>query len=127
VRFMETLYIHPVVSPMPPYEEFGSPCVCGCENFERVIVERVVDRPVITDLLACVECRCVYYSPLPRPAPAPPRGGPQMPSGVVTNPPGLLKSWGGVAGTYRPHEQSPEELQAIKDAAARANKSKPKR
>jgi hypothetical protein len=32
-----------------------------------------------------------------------------------------------VPGTCREHEQNPEELQRIKDAAARANKSKPKR
>jgi len=50
------------------FEEFGSPCVCGAENFERVVVERVLSRPVVTDLIACVECRCVYYSPLPRPS-----------------------------------------------------------
>jgi len=53
------------------FEEFGSPCVCGAENFERVVVERVLSRPVVTDLIACVECRCVYYSPLPKPAAAP--------------------------------------------------------
>jgi len=53
-------------------EEFGSPCVCGAENFERVVVERVLSRPVVNDLIACVECHGVYYSPLPRPALLPP-------------------------------------------------------
>jgi len=70
-------------------EEFGSPCVCGAENFERVVVERVLSRPVVTDLIACVECHCVYYSPLPRPALLPPpSNAPPMPAGVVTNEPG---------------------------------------
>jgi len=52
--------------------EFGAPCVCGAENFQRVIVERVFGRLVVTDLVACVECWCVHFSPLPKPLP--PRG-----------------------------------------------------
>ena len=47
-----------------------------------------------------------------------------MPSGVVSDAPGLLKGWGSIPDTYRPREQSPKELQAIKDAAARASKGK---
>ena len=77
-------------------EEFGSPCVCGAENFERIVVERVLSRPVVTDLVACVECRCVYYSPLPKPAPLERPAGPPMPSGVVSNELGLLRGWGGI-------------------------------
>ena len=105
------------------FEEFGSPCVCGAENFERVVVERVLSRPVVTDLIACVECRCVYYSPLPKPLPTPPSGT-AMPSGVVGNEPGLLKSWGGIPAGHRTSRQTPEELLKIEQAAARANKSK---
>ena len=108
------------------FEEFGSPCVCGAENFERVVVERVLSRPVVTDLVACVECRCVYYSPLPKPAAAPSLG-PPMPSGVVGNEPGLLKTWGGVPSGHPPSRQTPRELLAIEQAAARANKSKKRR
>lgn len=49
-------------------------------------MERVIARPVITDLVACVECRCVDYSPLPKALPPDaPRGGPPMPSGVVSD------------------------------------------
>ena len=109
---------------MATFEAFGAPCVCGAENFERVVVERVLARPVVTDLIACVECRCVYYSPLPRPAPAAPPSGPAMPSGVVTNEPGLFRTWGGVPPGHPPSRQTPEELQALKDAAARASRSK---
>ncbi len=49
-------------------------------------------RLVVTDLVACVECSCVYYSPLPKPLPpeAPP-GRPPMPSGIVSDAPALLK------------------------------------
>jgi hypothetical protein len=47
-----------------------------------------------------------------------------MPSGVVSDAPGLLKGWGGIPATYRPREQSPEELRAIRDAAVRASKGK---
>ena len=110
-------------------EEFGAPCVCGAENFERIVVERVIARPVVTDLVACVECRCVYYAPLPRPEPPRPAssGGPPLPDGVVSERAGLLERWGRMPEGYRAREQSAEELQGIKDAAARANRSKPKR
>jgi hypothetical protein len=108
------------------FEEFGSPCVCGAENFERVVVERVPSRPVVTDLIACVECRCVYYAPLPK-GTAARSSGPPMPSGVVGNEPGLLKSWGGVSSGHPLSRQTPQELQAIEQAAARANKSKKRR
>ena len=104
--------------PMSDDEEIGSPCVCGCENFERVIVGRVVDRPVITDLLACVECRCVYYSPLPRPAPhyrAKDRRCPRV-SSQSTRPPEVM---GRVVGSYREHRAG-QDLQRIRDASARA-------
>lgn len=44
-------------------------CLCGCENFERVIVRRLPNEPFVTDFVACVGCRAVYYSPLPKPEP----------------------------------------------------------
>jgi len=106
-------------------EEFGSPCVCGAENFERVVVERVLSRPVVTDLIACVECHCVYYSPLPRPALLPPpSNAPPMPAGVATNEPGLLRTWGGVPSGHPLSRQTAEDLRAIREAAARAGKGK---
>lgn len=46
-------------------------CPCGYENFERVIVERVLGRPIVTDFVACVGCRAMYFAPLPVPAPVP--------------------------------------------------------
>ena len=52
---------------MIPHQGTPSACSCGCENFQRVVVERVLGRPITTDLLACVECSVVYYSPLPKP------------------------------------------------------------
>jgi hypothetical protein len=39
----------------------------------------------------------------------------------------LIASWGTVPDTYRPHEQTFEELQVVREAAARANKSKRRR
>jgi len=109
---------------MATFEEFGSPCVCGAENFERIVVERVLSRPVVTDLVACVECRCVYYSPLPKPAPVERSSGPPVPSGVVSNEPGLLRGWGGIPQGHPLSKQTAQELQRIKEAAARANRSK---
>ena len=88
------------------FEEFGSPCVCGAENFERVVVERVLSRPVVTDLIACVECRCVYYAPLPRPAPTPP-AGPPMPSGVVSATVAPYPKEAALPGAARAHCQVP--------------------
>jgi hypothetical protein len=42
-------------------------CPCGHENFERVIVQRRPGSPIVTDFVACVGCRAVYFSPVPRP------------------------------------------------------------
>ena len=69
----------------------------------------------------------MYYRPLPRNAATHASSGPPMPSGVVGNEAGLLRSWGGVVQPYRKHEQTPDEYKALLERAARANKSKPKR
>ena len=45
---------------------FGLACVCGSENFERVVVQRKPAAPIVTDFVACVECSAMYWSP-PRP------------------------------------------------------------
>ena len=105
-------------------EEFGAPCVCGADNFERIVVERVLARPVVTDLVACVECRCVYYAPLPRPDPVAARPGPSLPGGVVSHEPGMLRTWGAMPPSQAARRQSPEELQRLREAAARAGKSR---
>ena len=102
-------------------------CPCGYENFERVVVHRRPRAPIVTDFVACVGCKAMYWAPLSRAvgageAPAPPIAAPPS----TPSSPGL-KSWGGLLPVYRQHEQSPEELQALKDAAARANRTKRKR
>jgi hypothetical protein len=98
-------------------------CPCGYENFERVVVHRRPRPSIVTDFVACVGCKAMYWAPLRRSgsaeeARAPPIAAPPAP----TQPAPGLKSWGGVLPVYRQHEQSPEELQALKDAAARANR-----
>lgn len=108
---------------MPDGDHCGYSCTCGAENFQRVIVERVIGRPVVTDLVACVECHIVFYVPLPPPRPVE-WLGPAMPTGVPRESPGLT-TWGGTGQHGR--QQSPEELLRIKEAAARANKSKKRR
>ena len=38
-------------------------CPCGYENFERVIVQRKPHGPIVTDFVACVGCRAMYFAP----------------------------------------------------------------
>ena len=47
----------------------GLSCTCSCEAFERVIVERILGHRIVTDLVSCIECKVVYYVPLPPPVP----------------------------------------------------------
>jgi len=44
-------------------------CPCGYENFERIVVQRKPHPPVVTDLVACVGCKAVYFAPVLRPDP----------------------------------------------------------
>ena len=39
-------------------------CVCGYENFQRVVVKRIGRAPYDTDFVACIGCKAVYHSPL---------------------------------------------------------------
>ena len=73
-------------------------CTCGCEAFERVIVERVIGRPVVTDLVACIECKVVYYVPLP--------------------PPVVLAAGHGIGTIVLPNADSNEALKRDADKAA---------
>ena len=41
--------------------EFELVCPCGYENFERIVVQRRPHPPVVTDFVACVGCRAVYW------------------------------------------------------------------
>ena len=65
-------------------------CLCGFENFERVVAQRKPNLPVVTDFVACVGCRTMYYVPL-RPLDPPEKtvgshikaiGGPQPERGL---------------------------------------------
>jgi hypothetical protein len=53
-------------------------CPGGFENFERIVVQRKPNAPVVTDFVACVGCRAMYWSPLRRPDPEPRRTGHEM-------------------------------------------------
>jgi hypothetical protein len=48
-------------------------CLCGFENFERVVVRRKPHDPIVTDFVACVGCRAMYFAPISL-ADAPPAG-----------------------------------------------------
>ena len=39
-------------------------CPCGFENFERVVVNRKPNSPVVTDFVACVGCKAMYFAPV---------------------------------------------------------------
>jgi hypothetical protein len=107
-------------------EELELTCPCGFENFERIVVQRRPHPPVVTDFVACVGCKTMYWAPRATGLPPSPSVRPSIDPAAEASSPGL-KTWGGVPATYREHEQTPEELEEIKKAAARANKHKPKR
>jgi hypothetical protein len=50
-------------------------CLCGYENFERVVVQRKPHAPVVTDFVACVGCKAMNWAPLRPLDPMPPRSG----------------------------------------------------
>ena len=102
-------------------------CLCGSENFERVVVERRPHAAVVTDFVACVGCRAMYLAPLSRASLVQARstpgsfgvGGPQPdyrgPLIQRVDPPPRLRT---------PEEEV--EYRQIMEAVARANKSKHK-
>ena len=49
-------------------------CPCGYENFERVVVQRKLHPPIVTDFVACVGCKAMYWAP--QAAPLPPERSP---------------------------------------------------
>jgi hypothetical protein len=53
-------------------------CPCGFENFERVVVQRKPHPAIVTDFVACVGCKAMYFAPLGRPDPEPPTVGSGM-------------------------------------------------
>ena len=53
-------------------------CPCGYENFERIVVQRKANSPIVTDFVACVGCRAVYFAPVRRPDPPETRPGHEM-------------------------------------------------
>ena len=44
-------------------------CPCGYENFERIVVQRKPHPAVVTDFVACVGCKAMYFAPVRRPDP----------------------------------------------------------
>jgi hypothetical protein len=74
-----------------------------------------------TALYRCSGCGVVFSDPLAW------REGPPEPPPLQPSARALLGTWGAMPPMYREHEQSPEELQRIKEAAVRANKSKKRR
>ena len=53
-------------------------CPCGYENFERIVVQRKPHAPVVTDFVACVGCKTMYWAPVRPLDPMPPRPGDGM-------------------------------------------------
>src|SRR4051794_9249034 len=45
---------------------------------ERIVVQRKPHAPIVTDFVACVGCRAMYWSPIPRPDPVAKRPGQDM-------------------------------------------------
>jgi hypothetical protein len=78
-------------------------CPCGYENFERVVVQRRPHPPIVTDFVACVGCKTMYWSPVRQPDPLEPTIGSQM---------------RGIGGP----EKRPDSAEALKRDAAEAAK-----
>ena len=76
-------------------------CPCGYENFERIVVQRKPHPPVVTDFVACVGCKAMYFAPVRRLDP------PEIRPGH-----GML----GIGG----HEPGPDSSTALKRDAADA-------
>jgi hypothetical protein len=53
-------------------------CPCGHENFERIVVQRKPHPPIVTDFVACVGCKAMYWAPLRPLDPEPYRIGREM-------------------------------------------------
>lgn len=53
-------------------------CLCGYEHFQRVIVQRKPHPPIVTDFVACVGCRAMYFAPVPTRDPPEKRPGHEM-------------------------------------------------
>jgi hypothetical protein len=54
----------PYSTTMQELEDFGLACLCGGENFERVIVKRPSASAYVTEFVACVSCRVMFHLPL---------------------------------------------------------------
>jgi hypothetical protein len=52
-------------------------CPCGHENFDRIVVQRKPHPAFVTDFVACVGCKSMYWAPV-RPHASPPRPGDGM-------------------------------------------------
>ena len=111
--------------------DLGLVCLCGHENFVRVIVQRKPAAPIVTDFVACVGCSAMYFAPVAPIAPllvAPTlREGPRRSTGGGAiggpAPPGSKRGFyvGRETVTVKP-EPDPQIMEAVR----RANKSKHK-
>lgn len=75
-------------------------CLCGYENFERVVVQRKPHPPIVTEFVACVGCRAMYWAPPPKPLP------PEWQPGH------------GMMGIGGPEKHQPDSAEALKRDAA---------
>lgn len=41
--------------------DVGLACLCGSENFERVVVQREPAALIVTDFVACIGCSAMYF------------------------------------------------------------------
>ena len=77
-------------------------CLCGSENFDRVVVQRRPHGPVVTDFVACVGCRAMYFAPVPStPLPA------RRPDGKGVGGPATTPDVDAAAQAYRKPGRSP--------------------
>lgn len=99
---------------MPPDDFSRLACACGSTDFRRVVIERPGKPPHRTVLAECGRCHAAFVSPQVPPSalPHPPFTGFQNPQAL---PPGQA---------VQPLSEA--ENEAIRRAAARANKGKPR-
>lgn len=103
-------------------------CLCGdSENFERVIVQRKPHPPIVTDFVACVACRAMYFAPVPQRDPPERLAGRDLGAIGGPAPDGYKGPLFSPRTELGPAEkQSPEDRERFMDAVRRADKSKHK-
>ena len=46
--------------------DFPGECLSGSIDFERIVVQRRPNAPITTDIVACLQCRAMYFVPMYR-------------------------------------------------------------